>query len=563
MESLSDITPGTGPAGQQAHPDAIAHGQRLAPALYTVGDEAWCVVGNGLSNQGFVRGPDGLIAIDSGESVEEMRSALTLLRSVTDEPIVACIYTHFHYVNGTAALLEESRPGPLQVYGHAGIDGNIARFGGEIAPRSSRGLVHQFGTALPDEGEDALLHCGLGRFLRNPEHAPYTPGYIRAQHRISEPQTLTIAGLQVHITPAPSDSDDSITAWFPKLKLCVHNLIWPALFNIYAIRGEEYRDPRILLKGIDEIYDYEPEYLLGTHGPPISGEDVRPGIEDFRDAIAFIWDQTVRGANKGLTLSELVDTVKLPARFERTYLTRQFYGLVEHHVRQIHAGLFGWLDEDESHLLPLPDAERYRRMIAGFGGRDIVRQQLNDALAQEDWRWAIELGTWLTRGTTDADQTDRDGLAAAMRGAAQRTTSANVRNWCLTRALELEGAIDLSRFRTHRFSRAEVLRAPAMRYVPVLRVLLKPEAAAGMHMEMAWQFAGGMRCGLRLRDGVAIPTDGRNADRCITLSHETWADLLGAKTTLGEALADGLISSNVPDAEVLAFFSVFEHPALS
>ena len=46
------------------------------------------------------------------------------------------------------------------------------------------------------------------------------------------------------MTPAPSDADDSITIWFPELGVCVNNIVWPALFNIYAIRGEEYRDPQ-------------------------------------------------------------------------------------------------------------------------------------------------------------------------------------------------------------------------------------------------------------------------------------------------------------------------------
>ena len=87
-----------------ANPEAIQHRKRLELKFYPVGDNAWCLVGNGLSNQTFVRGPQGIIAIDSGESVEEMAAALQFLREVTAEPIVACIYSHFHYVNGTQAI---------------------------------------------------------------------------------------------------------------------------------------------------------------------------------------------------------------------------------------------------------------------------------------------------------------------------------------------------------------------------------------------------------------------------------------------------------------------------
>ena len=210
-DSISAAAAAAGPQGQVAHPDAIEHLDRLQRKFYRVGEHAWCLVGNGLSNQTFVEGPDGIIAIDTGESVEEMREAISELRQQTDKPIVACIYSHFHYISGTTAIMEEPRNAGLQIYGHAGIEDNLTRFGGEVAPRSSRGLVHQFGVMLPDGGADGLLHAGLGLFFRNPAHAPFTNGYIPAQHTFERAAQFTIAGLRVEMTPAPSDATDSIT----------------------------------------------------------------------------------------------------------------------------------------------------------------------------------------------------------------------------------------------------------------------------------------------------------------------------------------------------------------
>ena len=101
-----------------------------------------------------------------------MEAALEAVRKETSAPVVACFYSHFHYVGGTKALTREIGGEELPIYGHSGIADNIARFGGEIAPRVSRGLVHQFGLMLPEDGEDGLVHVGLGRFFRNPRHAP-------------------------------------------------------------------------------------------------------------------------------------------------------------------------------------------------------------------------------------------------------------------------------------------------------------------------------------------------------------------------------------------------------
>ena len=58
----------TGPKGQLAHPTTLEHSKRLEKKLYKVGNNAWSLIGNGLSNQSFVEGPEGLICIDTGES---------------------------------------------------------------------------------------------------------------------------------------------------------------------------------------------------------------------------------------------------------------------------------------------------------------------------------------------------------------------------------------------------------------------------------------------------------------------------------------------------------------
>jgi alkyl sulfatase BDS1-like metallo-beta-lactamase superfamily hydrolase len=560
----------TGPQGQRAHPATIAHSQRLEEKLYKLGSHAWTMVGNGLSNQSFVEGPEGLIVIDTGECIEEMNAALAAIRQETQVPIVACIYTHFHYVGGTQALLDESGNADLPIYGHSGITANLARFSGEVGPRGARGLVHQFAVALPTEGEDGLVNVGLGRFYRNPVHAPFTRGYLPAQHTFSENTRLSIAGLQVEIYPAPSDATDSVTIWFPELGVAINNLLWPALFNVFAIRGEEYRDPRVLLRGLDQLESLKANYLLGAHGPPLEGAQlISDSIVDARDAIQYLWDQTVRGANLGLTLDEMITFVQLPEHFQGRYQTEQFYGVVEHHVRQIYTGLFGWFDEDEAKLFPTPAPDRGRKLIEGFGGVARVRDIIDQALIDNDYRWAIELSSWLVRaglnerGRADAGEAeDRHRLAAGLRGVAQSTTAANIRNWCLTRARELEGLLDVERLRGHRFRTADIMRAAPTENVAVLKVLLVPERARGLNTRLSIAFDDGSRAGLHLRHQVAIPTDGANADLTLTISHSAWAQLLGGKVALATLLADGVADTAGRDDQVQRFLSCFDLPTL-
>jgi hypothetical protein len=96
------------PGGQRVHKDHLAQSGVVQAGFNEVREGVWSLVGNGLSNQTFIFAPDGVIAIDTGESEEEMQEALRRLREVTDAPIAAVIYSHFHYVEGTTAILKEA-----------------------------------------------------------------------------------------------------------------------------------------------------------------------------------------------------------------------------------------------------------------------------------------------------------------------------------------------------------------------------------------------------------------------------------------------------------------------
>lgn len=547
--------------GRVGHRDLVAHLEVLRRELYVVREGVWCFVGNGLSNQTFIDAPDGIIAIDTGESNQEMDAALAALREHTQRPIVAVLYTHFHYVAGTRAVLSESGRDDIPIFGHARIDGNRSRAQAEVGPTYARGIIEQFALFLPPDGPDANIHVGLGHHYRNPDHAPFTPGYMAPTHTFDGPTTLHLGGTDIEVTPAPSDADDSVTYWFPSLGVAVNNLVWPVLFNIFAIRGEEYRDPRVLLRGLDHLLSLSPEFLVGTHGPPLTGgEEIRRRVTRYRDAIQFLWDQTVRGANRGLTSNELAHSITLPDLYRDDYLTRELYGVVEHHVRQIRSGLFGWFDGDPAELFPLRTSDRATRIIAGFGGAEKVAQQADEAIEKYDLRWAVELCSWLVErdGSTEHD---RHRLARVLRLIGQRSSAANIRSWCLTRALWLEGALDLSRLYGHRLHPlALAFMAPEFT-VQLLRVMVDPDRAQGVDTHVAWSFESCV-AGLHVRHGVAAVTTGEDSDVTMHLTHADWARIMGGEITLTDAIGSGAVRVEGDTARLRQAMDVFDLPSL-
>ena len=538
--------------GQVAHRNHVEQSRILERRLYSPRPGVHTLVGNGLSNQTFIEAPEGVIAIDTGESVEEMRDAIAQLRTVCDRPIVAVMYTHFHYVGGTPAVFEDGAAADIPIWAHEKVAYNRARTASEISPSYSRGLVEQFAINLPESGPDGRVNVGLGHFYRNPAHAPFTSVFVPPTHTFGSVASIRVAGLDIEVTLAPSDADDSVTYWFPALGVAVHNLVWPVLFNIFAIRGEEYRDPRVLLTGIDHLLSLGAEHLVAAHGPPMSGvSEIRCRVTRYRDSIQFLWDQSVRHINRGVLSADLGHAISLPESYDDDFITAERYGVSEHHVRQIRNGLFGFFDGDESQLFPLPSIERSDRLIAGFGGRAKVRSLVADAIETDDVRWATEMATWLVR-STDAEQDDRNLLARALRIIGQRSSAANIRSWCLTRALSLEGAIDTSRLFQHRFGRQQILASPIERSVHVLRVLVDPELLGDIDVHVGWDIGDGVSTGVHFRNGIACPTDGDGCTAVLRCTLENWADLMTGRATLSALVREATVSITGDDAATLA-----------
>ena len=546
------------PNGARVHEDHLAQSSVLRRNFYELRAGVWCLVGNGLSNQTFIDAPEGIIAFDTGESVQEMALALQELRTRTNRPIAAVVYTHFHYVEGTQAVLDEgNHVTPLPIYGHRRISENKARTSGEIAPAYGRGLVEQFAIVMPPDGADGLVNVGLGLFYRNPAHAPGTSGFLPVTHPLPDEGAITIAGESVLVRHSPSDSDDSINFFFPNTQVCVHNTVWPVLFNVFAIRGEEYRDPRVLIPGIDNIIAWAPEHLVATHGPPLSGRDrIRETSERYRDSLQFLWDQTVRGINKGWTMDEVASRVALPALYDQDHRTSERYGVGEHHVRQIYAGLRGWFDGEESKLFPLQPHERFEKLIAGFGGRGEVAKQASAAFDADDVRWGMELATWLAR-STEATTADKELLARGLRLIAERTPAANIRNWAITRARHLDGQTPMDRFMKHSFGARAIAHVPSTDLIHTLRVLLDPARAEGLraHVRLV---VDGESAGLLLRNCVAVPTDGKDASVEVAMTRTTLAAILSNKQLW--SAADITITGD--SAVVDTFRNCFDHVGL-
>ena len=292
-------------------------------------------------------------------------------------------------------------------------------------------------------------------------------------------------------------------------------------------------------------------------------------MRNYRDAIQFVHDQTIRHMNKGLTPDELVQVVKLPPHLAgyKPWM-QEFFGTVRQAVRGIYQGYLGWFEGDPVALALLPRSESARREVELMGGRDRVLAAADKAFVDGDSQWAAELATRLIRINHD-DMEARRLKAAAFRKLGYAEMNAIWRNWYLSGARGLEivdpEVIRAGMARLARFIASPDLVAalPAKAFVEGFAVRLKAEETLDVVMTVFFRFPDiGEAYGVAIRRGVAQIADApETADLTLTLDTVVLNRIRLGQLTMRDAIMRGAVQ--VRDGaltEVARFFSYFKVP---
>ena len=76
------------------NPKLTAHSQTMEQRVYKLTDRVYVAFGFDVANSTMVIGEDGIIIIDTLQTVESGKRALAEFRTITDKPVKAIIYTH-------------------------------------------------------------------------------------------------------------------------------------------------------------------------------------------------------------------------------------------------------------------------------------------------------------------------------------------------------------------------------------------------------------------------------------------------------------------------------------
>lgn len=482
----------TGRQGQIANASLVANRTPIDLEVLPIAAGVWSVVGLSVANTHLIDAPDGVIVVDSGRSDDDGRVLRRLIAETIGRPIAAVVYTHSHYVGGTATLLGDDA---AEVIAHPNCHQRYRQQLASIGPALKHRGQAQYGVALPSEGPDAdPIGTATGR--------RGAPAY-RAPTRVVPDGggLITIAGERVQVyTDHVFDCDANLTLVFPDRGVACHNLLTRGFPSMVSIAGGRFRDPTPWLAGLDDLRQHELIALLGCHGLPVLGDEAcATALRQFRDALQFTHDQTVRGANAGLTADEIVDALRLPGHLAGDPDLSAHYADWVWGVRAVWAGRLGWYSGRAEDLAPVPQRVEAEKIVGAYGG---VAAALTAAQADAEHgerAWAARLLRLVLRLEPD-NEAARQALADCLRGMGHRASAWTARNAYLVQANELEGTLD-RRDRPYRIGPDTAAEVDSQSLVEVLRFRVDPLRAQPANLVVAIDLGEGP-VAAHLRQGV-------------------------------------------------------------
>jgi len=324
------------------------------PTIDKVAEGVWCIGGYSLANTTVIETKDGLIVYDTGDTKEEAEHIREAIKTISDKPIKAIIYSHSHYAMGGGALVDN--PEDVIIIGHPKLNETVEnsfRGGGapsaipEVGPILTARIISQFGNFLPEEGPDAAvaLKLEIGKPI----------AFLPANRTVEDGETVEVLGLKMQFFTEFISDDYNLTVYVPEKDMVMNNFFWPGTPNLYTLRGAEYRSPLIWRDGIKLIRNLQPEILCSTHARAVKGKElITAKLTAYMDMISITYDQTLRGIMMGMGPDELRHFVQFPEYLNETPENFQGYGESVHFPEAIYQYVIGWFGMLPNYLkLPL------------------------------------------------------------------------------------------------------------------------------------------------------------------------------------------------------------------
>lgn len=255
----------------------------------------------------------------------------------------------------------------------------------------------------------------------------------------------------------------------------------------------------------------------------------------------YINDETLRLANKGLTMTEIAEQVKLPKGIADRFSNRGYYGSLNHNVKATYVLYLGWFIGNPATLWELPPEEEAKRYVDMMGGADAVLKKAKEYYDKGDFRWVAEVVNHVVFADPN-NQAAKNLQADALEQLGYQAESGPWRNFYLTGAQELRNGVQ--KLPTPDTASPDTVKAMDLDlFFDYLAMRLKGPEVADKHITLNFDFTDlKQKYTLEMVNGVLNHTEGaqaKDADATITLTRDTLNKLMLKQTTLKDAEGSG------------------------
>ncbi|HWY23533.1 MAG TPA: alkyl sulfatase dimerization domain-containing protein [Nevskia sp.] len=538
-------------------PQALAaHSEEFKPGVIKVTDGVYVAVGYGIANSILLEGTDGAIVVDTMESVESARKVLAEFRKVSDKPVKAIVYTHSHpdHVGGAAVF---AAPG-VPIYAQEDVARNMDKTASELQPAITKRSLRMYGAGLPP---DERINLGIGGFLDM--HKGSTVSTLRPTRTFRDQLEDNVAGIHFQLVHAPGETEDTLFVWLPEkgVLLCGDDF-YKSFPNLYTIRGTSYRDPKAWAASLDRMRALHAQFLLPSHTRPLFGADaIDKALTDYRDAIRYVYDQTIRLINQGLLPDEIAARVQLPAHLAASPYLQPFYGKASWSAKSIYAGTLGWYDGDPADLQPLEPTDEARRMVELAGGPAALDDKIEAAASKGEAQWVLQLTSYALRAKPD-DSRARQARSAALRQLGGAETNPPARDWYFVAARELDGTLKLPQ-RIVKPTPEMLAAMPLSIFFDGMAVNLHAEDCLDKTIRTGFQFTdSGESYTYIVRRGVSevVPGIAGDVDLKVSVSTQAFKEMLAGLRNPALSIAGDFHVDRGNKLEFARFMQLFQPP---
>ncbi len=354
--------------------------QSMKVSVHPINDFVFKIEGEGAIF--LINTSEGSVLVDTGTTYAQNEEQRKAIREHATGPIKKIIVTHFHadHSGGLPKWKNEIDAGKIEFVAHQRY-AYMSRIQDELTPFYLRRYYPLYPNRVSlDPDRPPSVHW---------EMRPTRPVFPGSDYEFE------LGGVRfVVIAPENGgEGEDGLLLWLPESRILftgdLFGPLYPMFPNLYTIRGEKYRDPLDYIDALDLVLELRPRVIAHTHFRVIEGEDyIQASVRRMRDAVQYMWDETVAGMNAGKTVWELMRDIKLPEELQ----VSEGHGKLSWSVRATYDIVTGWYYYDTiANLYHVPPTAINDDLVELVGGGDALATRARRYLKQGQPLEAIRL----------------------------------------------------------------------------------------------------------------------------------------------------------------------------